>query len=250
MQPKLDTRGQAYILALQHLLTGLYIGELALIGFFGLRQATGPFVIAIVLFLGTITFNALMNKYLAPLEHFLPTELASSAASEQTSEEATPLLHPEGGDEEARVESQIQRLGQRARAPAPVARHVLGPMARFFEPHVFASYEAMRRWLREGCDYPSGDGAYGAEVLGEDDVPVYSEDQLRKAYLNPALTSSTPQVWLARDDVGVSAIEVAEIEQCGLKATDRGAWFDEDGKLRWNKDNFFEVPIWKEKVVY
>ena len=209
MQPKLDTRGQAYILALQHLLTGLYIGELALIGFFGLRTATGPFVIAIVLFLSTIAFNALMNKYLAPLEQFLPTELASSAASEQTSEEATPLLRPEV-DEEARVESQIQRLAQRAHAPAPIARHVLGPMARFFEPHVFASYEAMRRWLREGCDYPAG-GHDAAEVLGEDDVPVYSEDQLRKAYLNPALTSPTPPIWLARDDVGVSGVEVAEI---------------------------------------
>ena len=248
LQPKLDTRGLAYILALQHLLTGLYIGELALIGFFGLRKATGPVVIVSVLLVGTIAFNTLMNKYLAPLEHFIPTEIASSAAS-QISSESTPLLRAEEGDEESQAaESHIQRLAQRAHAPEPVTRHVIKPVAKFFEPNVFASYEAMRRWLREGCDYHNGTAA--AVPYDEDDVPRYTEDQLRKAYLNPVLTSPTPPVWLARDGFSVSAVEVAEIEACGLKASDRGAWLDEKGKLRWNKDDFSEVPIWKEKVVY
>ncbi|KAI1139198.1 DUF221-domain-containing protein [Hypoxylon sp. FL0543] len=235
IQPKIDTKGQAYTLALQHLLTGVYIAELSLLGLFSLRRATGPSVVIAILFILTILYNTLMNKYLAPLEQFLPADLNTLTEREGESE---PLL---SSAEEGRAQttSHIQRLGQRAHVPQTIAQHVLDPIARFFEPQVFASYQAMRDWLKDGDSYDN-----------EEDVPEYTEEQLRKAYLNPALTSSTPLIWIARDSMRVSEKEISENEQCGLKATDQGAWLDEKGRLRLNVHNFGEVPIWKQDVTY
>ncbi|KAI0593549.1 hypothetical protein F4775DRAFT_495333 [Biscogniauxia sp. FL1348] len=236
IQPKIDTKGQAYTLALQHLLTGVYIAELALIGIFGLSRATGPSVLAILLFVVTVLYNSLMNKYLDPLEKFLPTDISSSM--EEDGDETTPLLS-DAEEGQAHVPSRIQRLGQHAHVPPPVARHVVDPLARFFEPHVFASYEAMKKWIQD-CDfYDAGDGP-----------KAYSEEELRKAYLNPALTSPTPVVWLASDRMGASKSEVRENEHDGLKASDQGAWLDEKGRVKWSVEDIEKVPIWKPGVEY
>jgi hypothetical protein len=228
MQPKVDTRGQAYTIALQHLLTGVYIAELALFGMFNLNYATGPAIMAAVLFFITILYNALMNKYLAPLEKHLPADLAHEHAR---SDESRPLL---AAAEEGRVHdespSQIQRLGQQAHVP----QRIVDPLARFFEPHVFASYEAVKNWLSED-----------KQALRdlEDDEPEYSEDKLKNAYLNPALTSSTPVIWLPRDGIGASKNEIRENEDSGLKASDKAAWIDEKGRVCWDEQKIEEVPL-------
>ncbi|CAJ2504972.1 Uu.00g123660.m01.CDS01 [Anthostomella pinea] len=236
IQPKIDTKGQAYTLALQHLLTGVYIAELALIGIFGLSKATGPSIMLAVLFIVTILYNVLMNKYLSPLEKFLPSDLAS--ASEE-GDESTPLL---SGAEEGRsqMSSHIQRLGQRAHVPSHVSQHVVDPTARFFEPHVFATYESMKTWVHSGDHYD----------IEEDEVPEYKEEQLKKAYLNPALTSPTPLIWLARDGMGASKSEVQENGERGLKASDEGAWIDEKGRVKWSVQEIGKVPVWKQGVKY
>ncbi|KAK8104674.1 uncharacterized protein PG998_011707 [Apiospora kogelbergensis] len=216
IQPKVDTKGQAYTLALQQLLTGVYIAELALIGIFGLRKATGPSVLLAVLFIGTIVYNALMNKYLAPLEQYLPAELRARPPSRRTSS---------------------------ASASAPTCPQVVDPIARFFEPRISTSYRALKKWLAEGDpSYDDDDGGAAAAIAMD-----YSEEDLRRAYLNPALTSPTPVLWLAKDRIGATANEIRESEGKGLGATDQGAWLDDRGRVRWSVDDVREVPIWKEK---
>lgn len=91
----------------------------------------------------------------------------------------------------------------------------------------------MKAWLRDGD-------------FDEDDTPEYSEDDLNKAYLNPAYTSKTPVVWLAKDEVGVSENEAKENEEKSLHCTDQGAWIDEKGELKWSMDDFEEVPVFKK----
>jgi hypothetical protein len=225
VQPKIDTKGQAYTMALQQLLTGVYIAELSLIGLFGLRKATGPSIMIAILFILTIIYNTTINRYLKPLEEFLPADLAME--SEDDSEQAPLLSSAEQGE----APSHIHRLGQHVNMPD----QVLDPIARFFQPHIFASHKAMRAWLRDGD-------------FDEDDVPEYSEEDLKKAYLNPALTSSTPLIWLPRDEMGVSKVEVSENEHLDLKASDEGAWVDEKGTVKWNEQDFGEVPIFKKGV--
>lgn len=235
IQSKMDTKGEAYTLALQHLLTGVYIAELALIGIFGLRQATGPSVLVGVLFILTALCNSLMNKYLEPLEKFLPTELASSL---DDGSETTPLL---SSAEEGQAQSHIQHLGEQAHVSPEVAKRVVNPMARFFEPHIFTTRRSMQAWLENDKYSSMTDG--GQE-------PSYSEDNLRTAYMNPAMTSSTPIVWLAQDCAGASKSEIRENEKAELKATDQGAWLDDSGRVKWSVDDIGQVPIWKEKTPY
>lgn len=235
IQSKMDTKGEAYTLALQHLLTGVYIAELALIGIFGLRQATGPSVLVGVLLILTVLYNSLMNRYLEPLEKFLPTELASSLDGDS---ETTPLL---SSAEEGQAQSRIQHLGEQAHVTPEVAKHVVNPMARFLEPHIFTTRRSMKAWL-ENDEYSSmQDGG---------EAPRYNEEDLGTAYLNPAMTSSTPIVWLAQDGAGASTSEIRENEKAELKATHQGAWLDDSGRVKWSVDDIDQVPIWEAKTSY
>ncbi|KAI0449210.1 DUF221-domain-containing protein [Xylaria acuta] len=223
IQPKIDTKGQAYTLALQHLLTGVYIGELVLIGFFGLRNAKGPSIMTGVLFIVTILYNVLMDKYMSPLEKFLPADLVSS---EERHDETTPLLSEveEGRD----VQSAL------------VTEHVIKPTARFFDPHAFTSYNYMKSWVRDEEDYD----------MEEHEIPEYTEEELERAYLHPALTSKTPVIWMPHDPMDASRNEIRESEECGLKATDEGAWVDEKRIVHWDVLDFKKVPVWKKAVEY
>ncbi|KAI1123262.1 hypothetical protein F5Y10DRAFT_286323 [Nemania abortiva] len=227
IQPKIETKGQAYTLALQHLLTGVYIAELALIGFFGLRQAKGPSIMTGVLLIVTVLYNVLMDKYISPLEKFLPADLVSSA---ERDDETTPLLS-------SAEEGRGARSGL---VPEPVSEHVIKPTARFFDPHAFTSYKSMKAWIQDEEDYD----------MEEDEVPEYTDEELQRAYLHPALTSKTPVIWMARDAMDTSKNEVRETQECGLKASDEGAWLDEKRIVHWNVVDFEKVPVWKKAVKY
>ncbi|KAI0112565.1 hypothetical protein GGR51DRAFT_507492 [Nemania sp. FL0031] len=229
MQPKIDTKGQAYTLALQHLLTGVYIAELALIGFFGLQKAKGPSIMTGILFFVTILYNVMMNKYMSPLEKFLPADLVSSA---ERDDETTPLLSNADAEEGRGTRSGL--------VPAPVAEHVIKPTARFFDPHAFTSYRSMKVWIQDEEDY----------TTEEDEVPEYTDEELRRAYLHPALASQTPVIWMARDAMDTSKNEVQGTKECGLKASDEGAWLDEKRIVHWNVVDFEKVPVWKKAVKY
>ncbi|RWA13651.1 hypothetical protein EKO27_g1445 [Xylaria grammica] len=221
MQPKIDTKGQAYTLALRQLLTGVYIAELVLIGLFGLRKAKGPVVMAVMLLIVTILYSVLMNRYMSPLEKLLPTDLVSSA---ERDDETTPLL------------SSMEE-GRDARS---IAEDAIKCTARFSNPRAFTSDNFMKSWVRGEKDYD----------MEEHDVPEYTEKELEEAYLHPALTSPTPLIWMARDPVGASKNEVQETEECGLKASDEGAWLDESRIVRWDVGDFEKVPVWKKVVKY
>jgi hypothetical protein len=230
VQPKVDTKGHCYTLALQQILTGVYIAELCLIGLFSLRNATGPLIMIVVLFIATAIFNFTTNRWFAPLEQYLPADLAL----ESEDDEQAPLLLSAAEEGEADAlrnsEANIQRLSNRARVPSKVVT----PIAQFLQPHIFASHTAMKAWLREGD-------------FNADDVPEYSEDDVKKAYLHPAYTSKTPVVWLPEDTMGVSKNEVQENEAAGIRCTDEGAWIDEGG-LKWSSDDFDQVPIFKKGI--
>ena len=61
------------------------------------------------------------------------------------------------------------------------------------------------------------------------------------AYLNPAITSPDPLIWLPRDGAGVSKILVRGNEEKGVKTTDDFAWLNEKGKVTWDTSRADEV---------
>ncbi|KAI1435466.1 phosphate metabolism protein-domain-containing protein [Xylaria sp. CBS 124048] len=233
MRPKIDTQGQAYTVALQHLLTGVYISELALIGFFSSGTAKGPMMITLLLFVVTVLYHVVTNRYMGPLESVLPAELVSPA---ERSDETTPLL----GDGERGKVSSDHRQGPSAYEPG----RMLELMTRFFGLHVFSSSSYMKLGVRVRVRDVDG------QDTGEQDIPEYAEEDLQCAYLHPALTSRTPVVWMARDGMGASQNEVRDTEECGLRASDEGAWLDKKRSVQVSVMDFEKVPVWRPVVSY
>ena len=66
----------------------------------------------------------------------------------------------------------------------------------------------------------------------------------------PTVTTPTPVVWMPRDPVKASENEVRETRECGLRATDEGAWLDDRRVVQWDALDFEKVPIWKEGTKY
>ncbi|KAL2419904.1 putative membrane protein C24H6.13 [Exophiala dermatitidis] len=243
IQVKTETRGESYSRALQHMMTGVYLAELCLIGLFGTKGAAGPSTLMTILLVATAVHHYTVNKYLAPLEQYLPLEILSDEDEEQQ-----PLLGAGGGgggggsgaggshggeEERVRDRSRIYKLGRKGKVPTVL----LDPLARYLEPNIFASEEALRPWLEDPeAEY--------------DESNSYSDDQLKNAYRNPALTSKTPTVWLPRDRKGLSKHEVAENEKAGLSSTDDGAELTADNEIVWDCEDFATVPVFKEATRY
>jgi hypothetical protein len=218
IQTKVDTKGESYTRALQHLLTGVYLSELCLFGLFGLRKAPGPSLLMAILLVATVIYHVTMNRHLSPLEKYLPTDL-------QAEDEERPLLEADDGSAgETQPESRIEHLGH-GRVPAPI----LEPVAAFLEPHIFASHQALKAWFQDP----------------EDELPEYSDEEIRTAYMNPALTTKMPKLWLVRDEMGMSRHEMAENEAAGIPSTDEGASLNEENEIVWPMDDLTKAPIFK-----
>jgi calcium permeable stress-gated cation channel len=216
---KIDTKGDAYGMALQHVLTGVYLSELCLIGLFGVRKAPGPTVLMVILLVLTIFYHAILNRVVKPLERALPHALR------QEDEEA-PLIDGEG--------SEAHEPGLPKIAPSWVPSTIIEVFERFLLPDS-DSQSSLKEWFED-------------EDASE---PQPSEDQLASAYVNPVLTSKTPKLWLVRDDLGVSKKQIQENDSAGITSTDDGAELDAKNNVTWDRrDGGSNVPIFKEGVQY
>ncbi|KAM0278279.1 hypothetical protein ACHAQH_005292 [Verticillium albo-atrum] len=72
----IDTRGLCYPRALKHLLFGLYLAEICLVGLFVLRSAFYPMIFMIIFLIFTALFHYSLSEALAPLLANLPRTLA------------------------------------------------------------------------------------------------------------------------------------------------------------------------------
>jgi hypothetical protein len=227
-QTKVDTKGEAYKRALQQMPTGLYLAELSLIGLFGIRKATVQTTLMIVLLVLTAVVNLIIDRMLRPLELYLGVDVWQ--------EQEVPLLAQEDGvaeDDHAALHaaSHSRRLGLK-KLPDPAPR----VLSDFFDSIISAARGQLESWLDE-------------TTFHYDDAPPLKDEDIDKAYLAPALTSKTPKLWLAKDQLGVSKEEIAQNEAAGIATTDDAAEIDEDGKLHWDH-RFENIPIWsKPKVI-
>lgn len=228
LQPKVDSKGECYGRALQHLLTGIYLSELCLIGLFGARKAAGPSTLMIILLVATIVYHSILSRILTSVK-------ANLAVNEEG--ETVPLLAAEEGHAE-----HIERHASRSkpvdiglsRLPSFVAE----PIARTVESYIASTQNTVRSWMND----PS--------AREDEDEVHYTDEEMRTAYLNPALTSKTPKLWLVKDEVGVSKHEIEENEAVGISATDDGAFLDSQNRIRWAQDDFSKIPIFKTPVKY
>jgi hypothetical protein len=226
IQTKVDSKGECYARALQHLLTGVYLSELCLIGLFGVHNAPGPSAMMVVFLVLTIVWHILLTRFVIPLE--------TNFAIDEEGEMAPLLAAEEGSPEEDEEDPSASHVPATALRKLP--KTVSSPTVKFLESYISASRNKAKAWLHD----PSIRG-------GNDDVaPELSQEELETAYLNPALTSKTPKLWLAKDEMGISKHEIEENEAVGIPATDEGAFLDEKNRVRWEEDDFSTVPIFKK----
>lgn len=229
MQAKIDTRGESYGTALQHVLSGVYLSEICLLGLFSIQQAPGPSVMVGVLLILTIFYHLTLNRVLKPVEQILPRTLR------QEDEEA-PLIDSDEHTADASMGDTAAEVPHiRSQAPNWVPSTILHLAERLFLPDA-NSHRALRTWF---------------EDPDASDPPQPSVEQLANAYRNPALTSKIPKLWLVRDELKISAREIDENEKSNISTTDDGAELDDKNHIVWDMRNGgSDVPIFKAPVIY
>lgn len=242
-------KGESYTRGLKQLLTGVYLSAICLIGLFGIgisksRSSIGPLVVMIVFLVAVIIFQTLLDRALAPLEQHIPMDLLSenkfsNMLVEQNLDDENQLKQePVGGEPSSREHSSTtmpEKIHVPGDAPQPKTKP-FNALSRRLEPLVQKYYEANKSIVPQ----------HDAEMP----MPGYTSEEYEQAYLNPAITSQRPIIWLAQDRCGVSKMLVNENKEAGLLSTDEHAEFDEKNKLVWNEETLTQAPVWERVVRY
>jgi len=232
-----DTKGDAYGRALQHLSVGIYLAEICLIGLMTAQGGEGPAKLMLILLILTVIYQTYLNMILAPLTNTLSDELMA-----ENEEEA--LAH--ANDQGATVPIDVDGDGVQPKQAGPyfenkTANAVAAHFKRggLFAPFLFngskSKYPALRRQLWDA--FPG------------QPAPEIPEETLKHAYHHPAITAKPPTLWIVRDELGVSAQEIKETKKV-IEISDEGARFNEKGKIEWDEDDLRQAPIWKPRVEY
>ena len=247
---QVSTRGRCFARALQQLTTGMYLGEICLIGLYAIgtsstNQAIGPLVLMVVFLAATIAWQVLLNRHLKKLDREFPDEqIAEHAARNGRSAQDVEKLGMSNGasngatNGDAGYEGLLYAPGhkQLPQESSPQKTGFVASLKNFFKPKQAAA-----------------DHIWNIAPHLSTPVRTYTQREHLEAYMHPAAVSETPMVWIARDGYGVSQREVmdskAKIGE-GFEMTDEGAWFNEKGKIEWKQDDVKEAPIWEEEPVY
>lgn len=233
-----NTTGLAYAKALQQIITGVYIGEVCLLGLFAINTAPGPIVIIAVAIGFTAVYHALMRQVLKPLTIYLPESYDGEGQSRgpkmlfnQNDQGTYDAEHANGVPPTDNAPPTKPGIGKKLTT-------MLSPLtSRLFNPQKAKSHSKARSMI------PDGHG------------PVnYTEENASTAYFNPAITSEIPSLWYVRDDLGISAREVNDTREVignDVIVTDEWAHFDAKGKVRWDgEDQVEKMPVWEGRNDY
>ena len=232
----IDTKGLVYPRALQQITVGIYLSIVCMIGLFGVAQAAGPAVLMAIFLIGSILFHVSMNSAIDPLLYTLPKSLEV--------EEEYLLALEDGnasGIDDAKTGATVQEgahaNGNGAETSTPAGRNLPAAphkkpnlIVKWLFPGIYQDYFTLRRMVPKGF----------ADI-------VYSPENERNAYYNPAVASSTPLLWIPRDEMGISRQEVSHTSRV-IPITDEGAFFDEKGNVKFNEEE--RPPIYEEKIYY
>ena len=254
---RIDTKGGFYARALEQLMVGVYLGEICLLGLFGLNIgnsviSAGPTVMQGVLILATVVFHFLMKR---KLKH---ANLSSHSANFNQRD-------TEAGKHESQTTSEHRKespLGSRT----PVQALVSGMGHQISQQNAHAGSSALARPSNTPTQRSLMQRIFSPHTLSADQisaslitrfndpVPPYTRQEVLEAYLHPALAQREEVIWLARDPTGVSKTEIAGIKESlgghGVVATDEGAIMNEKGKVEWNDASVRQAPLWENAVLY
>ncbi|KAG6003640.1 hypothetical protein E4U21_001843 [Claviceps maximensis] len=236
-----DTQGLIYPRALKQLFTGIYLGEIVMVGLFSVVKAAGPAALMAV-FLGfTILYHITFTRSISPLLDGLPRTLETQEALFQAQGEGTDRPNaditsvPNGGAPGTSGEKEVIDGSDYG-----VQKKKGNMFTRFFKPWLFSDYASLRHMVPQEHDINFAQLQTSGELVERD------------AYFPPSVNSEAPQLWVPEDPLGVSKHEIALTGRV-IPISDKGARLDEKNNPTWSEDLINEEnlpPIYTEKAYY
>ncbi|AET38405.1 Rsn1p Ecym_2697 [Eremothecium cymbalariae DBVPG len=252
-----DSRGIHYPRALFQSFTGIYIGQIALLGLFVVGKGWGPIILqgicigftAVVHFHLSLAFDTLMTVVpvdtMKPLDGKSETPSFKSPKTDSPSEEIKELpqfpvrkYQPRNSlsidqktssllsDNTYEIQNPTQINNENTLFTVPLlADGDVAPIPpapfwkRYFLPDIYCSYKAVKTRLPEIYNLP-------------DPSELLDDEEFKYAYCYPAVSSKCPCIWLPRDPFGFSTALIADLEGV-IDASDKGAMFDSNDNIIW-----------------
>lgn len=228
-----ETRGMHYPRAIFQTFTGIYLGQVCMLGIFAVGKGWGPIVLQVIGICATVFIHINLNQAFDHLLRYVPLDCmrAMDGVSETislrgaASEYKEKVLDKRSAKEVHEDESvasdsgavddkmEIGKIPLLADRSFKKTRHD-NMLVRFLRPDVFASYQAVKRMLPDF-------------YLVED--PADLED-IKHAYHCPDVRAQCPNVWIPRDPMGCSLIEVEKLQKI-LTVSDENSGFDKKGSI-------------------
>jgi hypothetical protein len=230
-----DTRGVSYAYALQHIMVGLYLSEVVMVGLFAVSKAIGPIILEVIFLVFTILYHMKMNSALKPLQVYLPRDLI--VEEELLSQHESTLNGENNGVKSANELEAGELKPDTLTSNGSIDRKADGSIAK--KPNFFS------KWLRPDkyCDYKT------VRRLIPQHPPeiIYTEEELRDAYYNPAVRSETPLLWIPKDKLGISDQEVRHTSKV-IPISNEGSTLTEENKVEWNREE--QPPVYSKTVTW
>lgn len=237
-----ETYGLHYPRALFQTFTGIYLGQVCMLGIFAVGKGWGPIVLQAIGIGMTVFAHINLNQafdhliHVVPLDCMKPLDGVSNTASFKGRSEYQEKvlskrrrhnqLHKElQKDEEKNLEVKDGLAEEDVFADAN--EHSIVPLiadrdfkstthhnflVRFFRPDIYMNYRLAKLLLP---------ATYNVEA---EMVPN------KHAYDMPSVTAQKPTLWIPRDPMGLSTVQVEEISKV-VDVTDENAGFNEKGKI-------------------
>ncbi len=225
-----DTKGFVYVKALKHTLVGCYLAVICLIGLFGIQYAPAPLVLMIVFLVFMILYHISLNNAIDPLLHYLPRSLEAEESALLAGHHGLHAHDGAFGRNTTENEMEETKAESGKSKPKRLKVHFI---KKWLRPDIHSSYHICRQLVPH--DF--------AEI-------IYSPETERDAYQHPAVTNTTPLLWIPRDEMGISQQECAHTNKV-TPMTDEGAYLNDRGKIVWDHDALNErVPIFEERILF
>lgn len=234
-----DVRGMHYPRALFQTFTGIYIGQICMLGIFVVGRGWGPIVLQAIGLLSTVfchfhlkeAFDSLLEE--VPMDCMRALDGVSDTPSfSGYSEYESKVLrarnnikdNKEDGDEEksnsinsqdVEANEETSHLGHHVPLLADRDFKKLeskNSIIRYFRPDVFLNFRHSKRILPASYNMAP------------------EEKENKHAYDPPAISAKCPDVWIPKDKMGLSDIEIEKLKGI-VKISNENATFDEKGKI-------------------
>lgn len=258
-QESTDSRGIHYPRALFQTMVGLYLGQICLLGLFVVGKGWGPIVLQAICLGVTVFIHVNLNAAydhlitVVPIDTMKALDGKSNTPSyvriENEDEEKNEIkeLPPfqikkyqprSSGQYDQRTTSMFSDNTYEIQtgvfdtdnenninavpllADGDTTPVVAAPFwKRFFQPHIYLSYKAVKSRLPEIYNLP-------------DPKEMTDPEDIKHAYDYPTVSSKCPYLWIPRDPYGFSTVQIQELEGI-VEISDEGASFNEKGAIEW-----------------